>query len=473
MKKIINTLRYGDGKSKFILVLTFFAGVGTVACFAMTFIMNQLMFFFGGVICGFITISLAQTFGIEQQDIPQPKLIENSDIENTLNNVEHHIGGSDEEFSEKKTDKSAKNKEEKIRSRTNKSTDVEGNNLSKEEDINQNHKEVESNAITTETQQEVESDPITTETQQEVELDLITTDNQEEVDTEDDVEDIPKKKRKKKDKTKEKTKEDSNDKESNSDNSKKIFKNSKGEIVDFDTATEEEVLETYTRKVIKKAMHKYKVKKDHRMVIIDSCRKLNIYQAPAYIWVSDKDFNILVIGKEPRHFTLPIYSITEITYLKKQHGDAEMDYPLFKGDSMLANMFRPYLPDYSYSTRSDDLTAYKNLYGIGPGIYFTNNSAASLFDLLAVRFYVEDKITTSNKANYFFKEIYKCNIILRDNVIDANGYADKVSALLDDMAHSTISYNEFRDTLNLLIKNKLITQEFASHFSDIRDKISR
>ncbi|MBQ8413386.1 MAG: hypothetical protein IJX12_07275 [Lachnospiraceae bacterium] len=62
---------------------------------------------------------------------------------------------------------------------------------------------------------------------------------------------------------------------------------------------------------------------------------------------------------------------------------------------------------------------------------------------------------------------------MRDNVIDANGYADKISKTLDDMAHSTISYNEFKETLNLLIKNKLITQEFAMYYMDVRDKISR
>ena len=89
MKKIVNTLRYGDGKTKFILILAFLAGVGTVALFACAFIFSQMILFFGAVICAFITITLAQTFGIEQQDIPETKLVDDSAIGNILNNVEH------------------------------------------------------------------------------------------------------------------------------------------------------------------------------------------------------------------------------------------------------------------------------------------------------------------------------------------------------------------------------------------------
>lgn len=388
MKKIINTFKYGDGKTKLILLLTIFAGMGTMVLMALFFVYGEIMLFFGSIMCGFIMITLAQSFGIEQQNFVGAKPVKDSEIGNVLNNMEHTVKSEPEEV---KPESEIKPEPE-----------------------------------------EVKPEP-------------------EEVKTEKKI----KKERKKKEK---KVKE------------KKVRE--KKEIKDIQNATTEEILETYTKKTIKKTMHRYRIKKEHRMVIIDNCKKLHIYQAPAYIWVSEKELNILVIEKEPRHITIPVYSITEITYLKKYAGK-ETDYALFKGNSLIANIFREYLPDYSYSTSIDDITPYKNLYGIGPDIYFTNNSAANLFDLLGVKFYVEDKVTTSNKANYFFKEIYKCNILLRDNVTDAKGYADKVSGYLDDMAHSTISYNEFRDTLNLLLKNKLITQEFATHFSEIRDKISR
>lgn len=230
-------------------------------------------------------------------------------------------------------------------------------------------------------------------------------------------------------------------------------------------------IDSYDRSTIKKKLKKFKVKRDHRMVMIDFCEKLKINQSPAYVWVHDGQFHILVIEKEPRHITIPLVRIQSIKYLKKQPGNPDLDYAAFQGNSVMAEMFKPYLPDYVHSTVVDDLTAYKNLYGIGPDIYFTNRSASNLFDLLGVQFEVEDKVTTSKKVNVYFKDTYMSNILLRDNVIDANGYADRISNILDEMAHSNISYAGFKDTLNLMIKNKLITQEFAMYYMEVRDKI--
>lgn len=238
-------------------------------------------------------------------------------------------------------------------------------------------------------------------------------------------------------------------------------------------ALTQETVTTYDRKKVKKTLHKFKVRREHRMIFVDRSEKLKANQTPAYIWVEKKDFHLLLIEQEPRHITIPLYQIKNITYLKKQPANEDIDYAAYKGSSVLADMFRPYLPDYAHSTVVDDLSAYKNLYGIGNDIYVTNRSASALFDLLGVEFQVDDRVTMSNKVNIYFKEAYKSNILLRDNVIDANGYADRISKTLDNLAHSTISYAEFKDTLNLMIRNKLITQEFASYYMGVRDNLTR
>lgn len=235
----------------------------------------------------------------------------------------------------------------------------------------------------------------------------------------------------------------------------------------------QETVTTYDRKKVKKTLHKFKVRREHRMIFVDRSEKLKANQTPAYVWVEKKDFHLLLIEQEPRHITIPLYQIRNITYLKKQPANEDIDYAAYKGSSVLADMFRPYLPDYAHSTVVDDLSAYKNLYGIGNDIYVTNRSASALFDLLGVEFQVDDRVTMSNKVNIYFKEAYKSNILLRDNVIDANGYADRISKTLDNLAHSTISYAEFKDTLNLMIRNKLITQEFASYYMGVRDNLTR
>ena len=233
----------------------------------------------------------------------------------------------------------------------------------------------------------------------------------------------------------------------------------------------EQDLAQYDKKTIKKLLHRYKVKRDHRMVMIDRCDDFFIKQTPAYVWVDGKDFHVLLIEREPRHLTLPVHGLREMKYLKKQVVNKDIDYGAFKGRSMLCEMFRPYLPDLTQSTVVDDPTATKNLYGFGPGIYVTNRSAKNIFDLLAIEFRVDDKVTLSAKVNYYFKEAYKSNILLRDNVIDANGYADRIAKTLDDMAHSRISNGEFEDTLKQMIKNKLITMEFANHYRNVREKL--
>ena len=232
----------------------------------------------------------------------------------------------------------------------------------------------------------------------------------------------------------------------------------------------DDTIAAYDRKKIRKTMHRYKVKRDHRMIMIDRSEKLHITQTPAYIWIEGKEVHLLLIEQEPRHISIPRYQFSEITYLKKQMVNEDMDYAAFKGKSLLADMFRPYLPDYTHSTVVDDLSAYKNLYGIGD-IFVTNRSAKALFDLLGLELQVDDRVTMSNKVNIFFKDAYKANIMLRDNVIDANGYADRISNILDNLAHSTVSHAEFKDTLNLMIRNKLITQEFAMYYMGVRDSL--
>lgn len=235
----------------------------------------------------------------------------------------------------------------------------------------------------------------------------------------------------------------------------------------------DETADSYDKRKIKRTLYKYKVKKDHRLVLVDISKKYMIKQCPAYIWVADRQFNMLLLEEEPRHLAIPLGRIREITYLKKQSANVDTDYPMFHRNNLLTTVFRPYLPDYTHNTVASDKNSYKNLYGITGGIYFTNKSAKNLFDLLNVEFRVDDKVTTSSKVNIFFKDAYKANIMLRDSVIDANGYADSIANTLENMVKSTISYMEFKDTLNLMVKNKLITQEFASHYMGMWDKLKK
>lgn len=416
MKKIINTFKYGDKKVKRSLALAIFAGIITIGFGVAAIAISNMLCFFVAIVAAFVTISLVQTFMIAEGENPTV-VAPVADI-GTEESAHIEINGD-------------KKKKQKIKPKKEMS---DGGILEQDVEIGNQ-------------QQESKKD----------------------------------RNKKKRDK-KEKNKKEKNNKENKNDNSIEPDVNTYYENSEYDENTHDEdkikrkfnvitadTAVTYTKKKIKKTMHKYKVMKDHRMVIVDHCDRLHIYQTPAYIWIQDNQLHILLIEEEPRLLMIPLFRITEISYLKKQPVDEERDYKIFKKSTILTDSFRPYLPDYNHSNKTTDLASYKNLYGISQGIYFTNNSAKNLFDLLGVEFFVEDKVTTSNKVNIFFKEAYKANIKLRDNILDANGYADSITKILDDMAHSSISYNEFKDTLNLMIRNKLITDEYASHYMDVRN----
>lgn len=270
------------------------------------------------------------------------------------------------------------------------------------------------------------------------------------------------------------------------DNGKKTAKKSaaKGET-DTEKATPQEKVRTkpepissetlaaYDKKRVKKTLHKYKVRREHRQILVDRSEKLGILQTPAYIWVEKNQFHMLLLEETPRHISIPLYQITQISYRKKQRVNEKNDYAAFQTDSIVTELFRPYLPDYIHMREEPAAFLYKNLYGIGNDIYVTNRSAAAVFELLGVEFQVEDRVTQSDKVNIYFKDIYKANILLRDNVIDANGYAERISRILDSLVHSSLRYDEVKETLHLMIRNKLITQEFASHYLNIWETLYR
>lgn len=445
MRKILNTMKYGSPKAKVVVLLTLLCSLGTVGCVGLAVVMKQMLWFFGGIVCFFITMSLFETLQIEAQDIEQ----KNPDM--------HTDNKTSKDSEDEWTDDM-----ESLLSQIDQSLEA-AQMAGVGEDRYPDDEEVYDDF-------EV-SDPVVTEENAgwlQILKGLFAKIS------------IPKKKKPEKPASKksrkhkevefdEETEEQFEDAFEELDNLNLDMEEEDEKPEEPQTITEE-VMHTYNRKRIKKTMHRYKVKRDYRLILIDRSDTLKVRQTPAYIWTKDKEFHILLIEKEPRHIAIPIYQFREITYLKKQPAYEELDYAAFRSESLLAEMFRPYLPDYTHSTVVDDQSSYKNLYGLGTDIYVTNRSAAALFDLLALEFRVDDKVTTSSKVNTYFKEAYKANILLRDNVIDANGYADKISNILNNLAHSTVSYAEFKDTLNLLIRNKLITQEFALYYMEVRDK---
>lgn len=420
IRKCLNTIKYGTAKARAIVLLSLLFAIGAVGAVVCAIVFRQILFVFVMIVCVFIVITLAQTLMIQ-------------------GGVADH----------------AENVEKRDTTRS-------GRMRSQDTDKRVDHMKPPVFAKRKKRQDEKAADAGHTDANEQVKDEIVTPEDGSKLQEAPDAEEKNGHHKRKKQQKRE------------ADDDGQIAQDNPEQTEEQPAAalTQETVM-TYDRKKVRKTLHKFKVRRDHRMIFVDHSEKLKVNQTPAYIWVEKKDFHLLLIEQEPRHITIPVYQIKEITYLKKQPANEDIDYAAYRSSSVIADLFRPYLPDYSHSTVVDDLSAYKNLYGIGNDIYVTNRSASALFDLLGVPFQVDDRVTMSNKVNIYFKEAYKSNILLRDNVIDANGYADRISKTLDNLAHSTVSYAEFKDTLNLMIRNKMITQEFASYYMGVRDELSQ
>lgn len=420
IRKCLNTIKYGTAKARAIVLLSLLFAIGAVGAVVCAIVFRQILFVFAMIVCVFIVITLAQTLMIQ------------GGVADHAENVEKRDTTRSGRMSTQDADKWVDHMKPPVFAKRKKRQDEKA-----------------ADAGYTDTNEQVKDEIVTPEDGSKL---------QEAPDAEGKNGHHKRKKQQKR--------EADDDGQIAQDNPEQTDEQPAAAL------TQETVM-TYDRKKVRKTLHKFKVRRDHRMIFVDHSEKLKVNQTPAYIWVEKKDFHLLLIEQEPRHITIPVYQIKEITYLKKQPANEDIDYAAYRSSSVIADLFRPYLPDYSHSTVVDDLSAYKNLYGIGNDIYVTNRSASALFDLLGVPFQVDDRVTMSNKVNIYFKEAYKSNILLRDNVIDANGYADRISKTLDNLAHSTVSYAEFKDTLNLMIRNKMITQEFASYYMGVRDELSQ
>lgn len=453
MKKIINTFKYGDKSTKRVLLMSILMGAVTVALFIAACVTTGMIFFFAAFISVFVTISLAQTLGIRRDmsgENPSPdaqaeeaaeKLSQCAQAEEAVQNPNQVM----------QAEEAAENLSQGTQA----------------EEAVQNPSPDAGAAEMGETKEQVSGQD--NNLLENMNMFLPDADFSEEIYQSE----TSSKKHKRKKKEKKKAKIEQPAMAGNVETlaavepeSGRAEKDEKQRI--NPKAVVSMAADITKKKQLKKVLHKFKVKREHKFIMIDMCRKLKIKQTPAYVWIENNDVKLLVLEKEPRVISFPLYTVNEITYKKKRKCNEFEDYAEYKGNGILANMCKPLLPTYMHGIADDTAIVYKNLYSFGPGINVTNNSAAALFDLFGAEFVVDDRVTQSSKANAFFKEVYKANILLRDAVIDANGYADDISRILDNMAKSTLSYNEFKATLNLMIKNKFITQEFASYYMDVR-----
>ena len=240
-----------------------------------------------------------------------------------------------------------------------------------------------------------------------------------------------------------------------------------GEVEENETANSFRI----TSEEIKYALKKYRVKKDHREVIIDSCDSLGLREAPAYIWADRKKYHFLILGDgEPLKLDYPLEYNMKIYYEKDVKSMPDAEYKQFKGMSVVALAFSPFLPDY-YQKRTDTGTAfYKNLYRLGKDMYFTNTSAKNVFDMTGADFEVKDDITEDMRHGEDFKNAYKANILWRDGAISSDEYKNIITGLLSSLARADIRFDDFNRILEQMYEYNFITKAYKEFYIDYRKK---
>lgn len=228
----------------------------------------------------------------------------------------------------------------------------------------------------------------------------------------------------------------------------------------------------YNKKMLAKVKKKYRVRKEHRPIIIDSSDSYRIKECPAFMWRIHNKVYLLLLEKEPRRISISRDLIRHMGYEPNVEAAPEGEYEAFKKESMITGVFKEFLPDYKIVKTKDGKKKVKNLYTFYPDIRISNHSANDVLDLLCLNFMPEDKITRSDGLNGFFKRIYAAHILYNDQVYEIMEYKEAVENTLKDMCYAEMSKREFASTLDNLVKGKLISKAYANHYMDMRNKIA-
>lgn len=232
------------------------------------------------------------------------------------------------------------------------------------------------------------------------------------------------------------------------------------------TKSDADSTEDYSEKEIKKLFYTYKVKKNHRPVLIDSSKKYHIKECPAYIWTHQGQLHILLLEKEARKISLPLSEAQRMYYEKSVPANQKKEYDcLVEGPGIVSMVFSEYRPVYQSVIKDKRQVEVKNLYRIGADIRFTAPSARELLALLQPEFVVDDEIMHSDDYNQYFKQIYKQKILLNDGALNMNQYQSKVKSILQKMAEAPITPAAFRMTLSDMAGRGLISNEYVSYYT--------
>lgn len=230
-------------------------------------------------------------------------------------------------------------------------------------------------------------------------------------------------------------------------------------------------LNKYTSDTLKHYFHEYKVKKENYCVLIDSSEKYHIKKCPAYVW-SDKHYLFfLLLEKKARIIHIPRKDVAILRYEKGIVIKDIDEYKKVKDSVFLSEKFQYLYPKY-YKQSINGLTTFvKNVFVIGEDIRVTAPSAYGLIQAVGCRLELTDKQFDRSRYGGYFEEIYKSNLLLKEEAIDQEKYDELLRGYMVDLAEHEEKIEVFQDILCQLRQYKMITQEYAEFYMNYRNKL--
>jgi len=220
-------------------------------------------------------------------------------------------------------------------------------------------------------------------------------------------------------------------------------------------------LATYDEVKLRKAMHAYKVKREHVLIMIDYCQSEQVSQCPAYAW---KDYNyvyFLLLEQEPRMIKAELSKIDGVHIRRGMTARPTSEYVNMKEKSLVSKLFAEYLPNYYQTSDGYRVEFKKNMYSVAPGIWCTSTSVKNICKLIPGRFYLDGSAIA--EENEYYQDIYIARVLFWDGIYTPADYKEKVIAGLTRLAEANISMDVFHEYLAKMLLKGLIPQEYADY----------
>ncbi len=222
----------------------------------------------------------------------------------------------------------------------------------------------------------------------------------------------------------------------------------------------EDILTHYDEERLKMVFIKFRVRADHKPILIDRSEKHKILQTPAYIWALKGQVHILLFEKTPREIVLPETSFRVVRYRRNAPVNIKGEYVQFRKPSLLKKVFEDYLPEVHERGSGSVKRPCKNLYIIGDDIEITARSVKNVLSMIDSNFEIKDKFTESGEYGEEFNEMYRAYTLFRDQVTDAVAYKNVVTRILDEMAYSNMLDSNLKHTLDRMIEVHFISEDY-------------